>query len=171
MNTNPRNSNAERLTVSVPEAAALLGISVPTAYRLTKTAGFPVVHIGGRMDALKSQRRTQLGWKRASCGLWKEQGFVFSNEIGDYLSPHTLYHNFKRVAAAIGVPNARFHDLRHTFATLSIQAGDDLKTVQNNLGHSTITTTMNTYAHVTDEMKRASANRMQSFIDGVRNPG
>ena len=55
-------------------------------------------------------------------------------------------------------PNARFHDLRHSYAVAAIRAGDDIKTVQGNLG---------VYGHVTDQMKRESADRMERFIRTV----
>ena len=58
-------------------------------------------------------------------------------------------------------------DLRHSFAVASIQAGDDLKTVQSNLGHATATFTLDVYGHVTQEMKEASAKRLETFIKGV----
>ena len=69
-----------------------------------------------------------------------------------------------KIVAKIGRPNLRFHDLRHSYAVASIQSGDDNKTLQENLGHETAAFTLNTYAHVTSSMNRASANRMQAYI-------
>lgn len=61
------------------------------------------------------------------------------------------------------------HDLRHTSATLALINGDDVKTVQANLGHATAAFTLQRYVHASEEMKRASANRMQQFfIDNVK---
>lgn len=68
--------------------------------------------------------------------------------------------NFKRVMRSLGLSELRFHDLRHTFAVNSLKAGDDIKTVQENLGHATASFTLSTYAHATPGMKRESANRM-----------
>lgn len=99
--------------------------------------------------------------------LWQNNGFVFCNEVGEHLSPNTVYHNFKRIAASIGLPSARLHDLRHSYAVASLRAGDDIKTVQGNLGHHTAAFTLDTYGHVTEEMKRASAARMEAFIKGI----
>ena len=62
----------------------------------------------------------------------------------------------------------RFDDLRHTFSVNSLQAGDDIKTVQENLGHATAAFTLATYAYATPGMKRESANRMDAFIRAVR---
>ena len=64
--------------------------------------------------------------------------------------------------------DVRFHDLRHSYAIASIRAGDDIKTVQENLGHATAAFTLDVYGHVTVHMKRDSANRMQKYIQNVR---
>lgn len=58
-------------------------------------------------------------------------------------------------------------DLRHSYAVAAIRAGDDIKTVQSNLGHATAAFTLDVYGHVTDQMKQASAARMESFIKQV----
>ncbi len=67
----------------------------------------------------------------------------------------------------IGTPTTRFHDLRHSYAVVSIKSGDDIKTVQENLGHATAAFTLDVYGHVTDQMKQASASRMEQFIKAV----
>ena len=92
---------------------------------------------------------------------------VFRNEVGDRLSYRTVYDCFKRVMAGIGLPNVRFHDLRHTYAVASIKSGDDIKTVQSNLGHATAAFTLDVYGHVTEQMRRDSADRMEKFIQTV----
>ena len=68
---------------------------------------------------------------------------------------------------AAGIPKHRFHDLRHTYAVNSLRAGDDIKTVQENLGHHTAAFTLDMYAHSTETMKRESAKRMDAFIEGL----
>ena len=69
----------------------------------------------------------------------------------------------------MGCPDTRFHDLRHSYAVAAIRAGDDIKTVQGNLGHATAAFTLDVYGHVTDQMKQASAKRMDTFIKSVLN--
>jgi len=61
----------------------------------------------------------------------------------------------------------RFHDLRHSFAAISLQNGDDIKTVSENLGHATVAFTLDVYGHVTDKMKKDSADRMQAYISSL----
>ena len=120
------------------------------------------------MDLLRSQYELQNKWKLDAGPLWEESNLVFTDELGKHFSHHTIYQNFKRVVASIGFPDVRFHDLRHSFAVASIRAGDDIKTVQGNLGHATAAFTLDVYGHVTDKMKHESADRMQAYIDGIR---
>jgi len=119
------------------------------------------------MDLLHRQRSCQAEWRLRAGPAWEDSGLVFTNELGNHLSPYTVYHNFKRLAAAIGCPEARVHDLRHSYAVAAIRSGDDIKTVQGNLGHATASFTLDVYGHVTDQMKRESAERMQKFIKSV----
>ena len=67
----------------------------------------------------------------------------------------------------LGHPEARFHDLRQTYAAAAIKSEDDIKTVQENLGHATAAFTLNVYGHVTSRMKQVSASRMEQFISAV----
>ena len=86
----------------------------------------------------------------------------------DIDNPNTVYNHFKEIVTRIGAPEVRFHDMRHSYAVAALQAGDDVKTVQGNLGHATAAFTLDVYGHVTDQMKEESANRMERFIHSVR---
>ena len=77
------------------------------------------------------------------------------------------YLHFKNIADEIGAQDARVHDLRHTYAVLSLQNGDDVKTVQTNLGHASAAFTLDVYGHVSDRMQRASADRMEEYITSI----
>ena len=92
-------------------------------------------------------------------------GLVFTNEVGRYQSASTVYKNFKRFVGGIGEDSVRMHDLRHTFAMLSLQMGVDIKTLQQELGHATAAFTLDVYGHVSDEMLKASAESMQRYIN------
>ena len=117
---------------------------------------------------LRKVRAQQLEWKLQSLGCWdNSMNLVFTDELGGHLYAHTVYHRFKEVAASIGLPEARFHDLRHSYAVAAIRSGDDIKTVQGNLGHATASFTLDVYGHVTDQMKQESADRMEQFILSV----
>ena len=77
------------------------------------------------------------------------------------------YNHLKRICKRLGIPYTRFHDLRHTFATISLENGDNIKTVSENLGHATVAFTLDIYGHVSDEMRRESAAKMQIFYENL----
>ena len=97
-----------------------------------------------------------------------EWDLVFTNEAGHFIFPQTALKRFKAAAAKIGRPDARFHDLRHTYAVTALQEGDDVKTVQANLGHATASFTLDVYGHVLEKMKNESAARMQAYFERVK---
>lgn len=119
------------------------------------------------MNVLRAQRRRQALWKLAAGPAWEESNLVFTNELGHNLSAQTVYLHFKKLVAQIGCPDVRFHDLRHSYAVSALQSGDDVKTVQENLGHHTAAFTLDVYGHVTAQMRQASAERMEQFIRSV----
>lgn len=122
------------------------------------------------MELLRQHRSKQTAWRLRAGELWDNPaGYVFTNEIGGHLVSWTVTKKYKRIVASIGRPDARFHDLRHSYAVAAIRSGDDIKTVQGNLGHSTAAFTLDVYGHVTDQMKQASAARMQTYINDVLN--
>lgn len=103
--------------------------------------------------------------KRIKAGeLWEETGLVFTNPTGGYLSYRTVYDCFKRVMKKLGLPNVRFHDLRHTYATFALKSGDSPKTLQENLGHADVAFTLNVYGHVLEEMRVESASNSEKVI-------
>lgn len=119
------------------------------------------------MAQLKKRKITQTEDRLRAGAMWQQSNLVFTDEVGCHITKPTLYRAFKKAAAAIGRPDARFHDLRHSYAVAAIRSGDDIKTVQGNLGHATAAFTLDVYGHVTDQMKRDSANRMEAFIKSV----
>lgn len=142
----------------------------PGAYRLVSTKNGKSRTLKAScfvVELLRQQKEEQEEMKRLVGELWHDEGYVFCNAVGEHLSPSTVYHNFKRIASDIGIPDARLHDLRHSYAVVSLQAGDNIKTVQANLGHHTAAFTLDVYGHVTAQMQQASAERMDSFIRTV----
>ena len=120
------------------------------------------------MDTLKQQRAIQREDRLRAGSFWQnEWDLVFTNEIGGHLCATTVYNHFKKIVKSLDMPSVRFHDMRHTYAMLSLQNGDDIKTVQQNVGHSTASFTLDVYGHVSDRMQKESANRMQSFYNGL----
>ena len=85
------------------------------------------------------------------------------------MSPDSVLHMLHRVLKRAGLPKVRFHDLRHTFATLALQNGVDVKTVSGMLGHFSAGFTLDTYAHVTTSAKREAAKTMGNILSGAVN--
>ena len=83
------------------------------------------------------------------------------------MSPDSVLHMLHRVLKRAGLPKVRFHDLRHTFATMALQNGVDVKTVSSMLGHYSAGFTLDTYAHVTAQMQEDAANKMGDFLQQV----
>lgn len=120
---------------------------------------------------LLSDHKSQQEKQQKQMGeMWEDSGFVFTDAIGRHLIACTVYENYKKIVVSIGRPDARFHDLRHSYAVAAIRAGDDIKTVQGNLGHATAAFTLDVYGHVTDQMKQRSAARMENYIQSILNP-
>ena len=121
------------------------------------------------MQVLSAHHKRQLEARLRAGALWEDHDLVFTNETGRHLARQTVYRQFKKLAAQIGMPDARFHDLRHSYAVAALQSGDNVKTVQQNLGHHTAAFTLDVYGHVSESMKRESAERMEAFINTVSN--
>ena len=120
------------------------------------------------MDILKRVQEEQNRSRDLMGAAWENSfGLVFTNADGRYIMPQTAFKRFKKAAEKVGRPDARFHDLRHTYAVISLQEGDDIKTVQQNLGHATASFTLDVYGHVSEKMKQESADRMQSYFEKI----
>ena len=119
------------------------------------------------MDALRSQQQRQQREQALAGSLWDNKfNLVFTDASGKYLVRRTVVKHFKKISQRAGISDdARFHDLRHSFAVTSLYAGDDIKTVQANLGHATAQFTLDVYGHVTQKMRQDSADRMQKFFE------
>ena len=120
------------------------------------------------MDVLKHHKAVQAAQKLAAGSLWDEgdfPGLVFTHPNGYHYIQPTIWKEFQKILKKAGLAHHRVHDLRHTFAVNSLKAGDDVKTLQENMGHFSAAFTLDRYGHVTKEMKKASSERMQKLID------
>jgi len=133
---------------------------------LTKKICSPILK---EQKVLQMQQRIKAGpaWKGWNSPEEQEKWFVFTTELGDHYCPQTVYAHFKKIAKKIGAENANVHSLRHTYAVLCLQNGDDVKTVQSNLGHATAAFTLDVYGHVSEKMKQDSADRMEAYIQNT----
>ena len=90
--------------------------------------------------------------------------YVFSSPTGGAMSPDSTQHMLHRVLKRAGLEQIRFHDLRHSYATLALQNGVDIKTLSSILGHFSAGFTLDTYAHVTTNMQRDAAAKVGEFL-------
>ena len=136
--------------------------------RIIKPAPF-VMELLAQQYKEQAKQRLQSGnqWKGWQTSEEQKTSLVFLTPDGKHLSQTSIRYHFKKVVERIGVPAARVHDLRHTFAVLSLQNGDNIKTVQGNLGHATAAFTLDVYGHVSERMKDDSAARMQAYIENI----
>ena len=122
------------------------------------------------MDVLRPHKAVQAAEKLAAGPLWDEgdfPGLVFCHPNGYHFIQPTIWKEFQKILKKAGLEHHRVHDLRHTFAVNSLKAGDDIKTLQENMGHYSAAFTLDKYGHVVDEMRKASSNRMQKLIESM----
>jgi len=132
----------------------------------TKTGARTVSLDKETIAVLRSQRARQNTERLAWGELWSNDDLVFSNEDGTVLRPSRVSRRFERLIREAGLPRIRLHDLRHTSASVGLQAGESLKEVSARLGHSTIVITADTYAHISPELARESAERLARLVRG-----
>ncbi len=118
------------------------------------------------LQRLRDHRRQQVEERLASGEEWKESGFVFTTPEGVPLEGTTVTRHFHRHLDPAGLEQRRFHDLRHSCATLLLVQGVSPRVVMDVLGHSEIAMTMNTYSHVVPELRRDAADRMEELLHG-----
>ena len=97
----------------------------------------------------------------------QENDLMFPSTIGTPWDHRNVYRTFKRYLKETGLPNIRFHDLRHTAATLMLQQNVNPKVVQERLGHSDITLTLNTYSHVLPSMQENAAEKIDQLLTPI----
>ena len=123
----------------------------------TKTgAGRRIIKLPPSTVQLLSER------KRTSISQW-----IFPNPIHpeDPIMPNSGYTRMKKLLAEAGLPDMRFHDLRHTFATHALTSGVDAKTLSGILGHTKTSFTLDTYTHVTGDMHRKASGIVGEFMN------
>jgi integrase len=144
-------------------------IDGPTAPQISE----PKTESGRRSVALddetvaviRAHRKAQAAEKLALGPAYADHGLVFCREDGVPLWPRTFSQMFKRHVENAGLPPIRLHDLRHTHATLALQAGIHPKVVSERLGHANISITLDTYSHAIPAMQEDAAAKVAALID------
>jgi integrase len=115
-------------------------------------------------DGLKKHSEIQEHERKLAGDRWRETDLVFTTPIGTGLEGTAISKDFHRKLTNAGLPQRRFHDLRHSCATLLLVQGVSPRVVMDVLGHSQIGLTMNTYSHVIPDLRREAARRMDDLI-------
>lgn len=158
----------EKGTITVDSQLAILRVKggkrklAPTKYENTRT--FKAAK--SVMTLLQNIKKEQAANRLAVGSAWKYEikDLVFTDLIGNTVPHASVEHEFKELVTAAGCPDHRFHDLRHTFATLALQNHANVKTLSKALGHRSVAFTLDVYGHVSEEMSDDFADLMDTVI-------
>jgi len=117
------------------------------------------------VERLKEHEKRQVADNLWAGTRWRETGLIFANRSGGPIQARRVIEQFHQALEQAGIRRIRFHDLRHSCATLLLVQGVSPRVVMDVLGHSEIALTMNAYSHVVPELQRDAAERMQASLD------
>ena len=118
------------------------------------------------LNALKTHRTTQLEHRLEMGEEWQDWDLVFCGPLGQPITEKAVRGPFHRMLAQIGLPPIRLHDLRHSAATLLLSRGVHPRIVQDLLGHSTISLTLDVYSHMLPNLQKEAADQMDALLGG-----
>jgi integrase len=142
----------------------VLKLVEPKTAKARRTIPLPAFAI----DSLRSHRAKQLEMSLFNADVWQKSDLVFTSTIGTPADPRNIRRTLYQILEDFDLPKLRFHDLRHTCATLLLAQGTDARTIMETLGHSQITLTMNTYSHVMPQLQRDAADRMDAVFGELK---
>ena len=140
-------------------------MTIPKARPKTQKSRRSVVIAPFALEALKKHQVRQREAEITAGPLWQDHGYVFCTSIGTHLNPtRDMLDQLKVLLKKAGLPDIRFHDLRHSAATLLLSVGVHPKVVQEILGHSQISITMDVYSHVLPGMQQEAMSRLNDAL-------
>lgn len=157
--------NLEARRVSVRQTLTVVNREVAFGEPKTRRGKRNVALDADTGQALAAWKSRQDAERRDWGASWQRTGLVFSREDGSLINPNLVSAWFARAAIAAGVPPIRFHDLRHTHASLALQAGIQAKVVSERLGHATVAFTLDVYSHVIPGLQEEAATAIAALID------
>ncbi|GHO86440.1 tyrosine-type recombinase/integrase [Dictyobacter formicarum] len=119
-------------------------------------------------EALKAHRAQQLQERLKAGKEWEQHNLVFCSMLGKHVKPSSLRTQFKGALQKANLPDIRFHDLRHSAATILLSMGVNVKVIQELLGHANISITLNIYSHVTPTMQRDAMKELDQHYQIAR---
>lgn len=134
-------------------------------FRPTKNGRARVVPLPDQaVRVLREARARQNEERMENRPYWTESGFVFTTPIGGWIRREAVRYHFHAICEGLGFKGVRFHDLRHTYAVLSLRSGVDYKSLSDALGHASVAFTMDVYAFTSPQMRRDHADRLSGFL-------
>jgi integrase len=149
-----------RVAVTVQAIGGKLVIGTPKTVKSNRTLPLPPALIA----SLRAHHLRQLQERLLGRTSWQDHDLVFPSIKGTPISPRNLVRDFKKLLMRAGLPDIRFHDLRHTSASLLADQGVPVRVAMEILGHSDIRTTQNIYTHVLDDAKREALETMDRLL-------
>jgi integrase len=116
------------------------------------------------MSILRQHKKTQLAERLRYGNVYNDMGLLFCTELGGYLSPRNINRKVYKLVEKLGLPHISFHSLRHTFATRAFENDMKPKAIQEILGHSDISTTLNTYTHLLEDTKHKEMSKLENMF-------
>ncbi|MGD0018482.1 MAG: site-specific integrase [Candidatus Limnocylindrales bacterium] len=113
---------------------------------------------------LRTHKRAQAIERIRAGSLWRDNDLAFARADGSPIDPDVVSQLFERLATRAGLPRIRFHDIRHTHASLLLAAHVHAKVVSERLGHASVTITLDTYSHVLPGLQEDAADRLAAAI-------
>ena len=136
-------------------------LAEPKTAKSRRTVMLPTIAI----DALRRQKAHQAAARLAAGAAWQDRhNLIFTDALGRPARPDNVSGYFRAAVDRLGLPHVRFHDLRHSAATLMLSQGVPLKVVSETLGHSSIAITADVYQHVTPDLRREAAEAMDRAL-------
>ena len=150
--------------IELPDGKSELQFVEPKSDRSYRVLAIPksVVAMLGKHRAAQNRERLVAGSR------WQSEGLVFASTIGTPLDERNVRREFFALLKAAKLPRMRIHDLRHSYATILLAAGEHPKVVQETLGHSSVQLTLDTYSHLLPDMglKERAAARLDALLTG-----
>ncbi len=157
-----------RVRVALQRRKGIKGLVEPKTPQSRRALPLPTALLA----ALELHRKRQVAERLAAGGRWRDCGMVFASTVGTTLAPRNVTRHFKSLLLKAGLPDVRFHDLRHSCASLLIARGVHPRVVMEIPGHAQISLTMNTDAHVLPEAQRATVATLDALLgDPTGEPG
>jgi integrase len=158
----------ERRRASIRQAHVAVGYAVEVSEPKTSRSSRVLALDKGTVAVLRAHRKAQMADRLAAATAWRETGLVFVQSDGSALHPDRITKLFDKAVLAARVPRIRLHDLRHTHATLALEAGLHPKVVSDRLGHSTTSVTLDIYSHVTPSLQEEAAETVAALLQRPR---